>query len=371
MSTLKKVQSMQWGAIATNAAFQAWGMNVASALAACFANTGDSGQINWNGGGTFAWANGWAGTQMVGYETYKFQDFYQTNGAPVSFKVTYGVFNNGGSPQIWIIFGSGTNGTGNTTGNGITQTGTGVASGNSTGGGNGFAVFNSFTTGANVLSILCGDSNTGNGDSRIVCGFNCMDNAYGIIGNTGGLYRSNTSAYQLFSIERSKDANGTPTSDGIMFVAMQGSTSVSYGQVYIPCSTFSPPLSNSSVFSRETSLGYLLSDQPFAGSLTSGMPYGQISPEQYPFSPLFLLKAPGVFAVPGLNLLVGWEGVGGITFNHLTVVSGQPLTPIPITVSGQTHYYVTGGSQTFSGITNRSAGNPGMATNNVLFFRYE
>jgi len=313
---------------------------------------------------------------MVGYECYSFQDYFQLNGAPVSFKITYGSFNNSGAPQAWIIFGSGTNGTGNTTGNGIGQTGSGAASGNSSGGGNGMAIFNSsFDSAASHISYCCGDSNTGNGDSRLVCAFTTFDNAMGTTSNTGGaLLKGNTSLnFQMISIERTKDANGNPTSNGVLFICPSGGAGAvpSYQQVYFPTANFAPWRSNSSATGIETTLGVMCPDMPMMGDFGSNMPYGCISPEQYPFFPIFLTNYGGVFVTPGLNLVLAWEGTGGNTYNQLSDVSGQTAQPIPITVANGTHYFLQPPSQCFSNAITRTAGNPGQTANCVLFFRYE
>ena len=100
-------------AVNTNAGFQAWGSELATAIQAVgFTKTSDTGQINWS-----TVATPTANNTVAGYEIYQFTDSLQST-SPIFFKVEYGSGPNhvaaaSGYPMVWITVGKATDGAGN------------------------------------------------------------------------------------------------------------------------------------------------------------------------------------------------------------------------------------------------------------------
>jgi len=156
----------------TDARFRAWGSGISAQLAAFgWIYVADAGRIDW---GTVLKPA--VGSTKQGFEVYRFADALQAT-SPVFVRIDYGSGSNAGDPSIWYTFGTATDGAGN------------VVPGN--------------------LDIIRGlmtqDANT--------------RTAY-FSGTTGrGVFCTGpaaTAGVMVFSVERTKDAAGADTGDGLL-----------------------------------------------------------------------------------------------------------------------------------------------------------
>lgn len=162
----------------SNAEFQAWGSQISAAIANCGlikesdANVGT--QINW---ATVAAPN--AATQSRGYEIYRFDDAMQAT-TPVYFKLEYGSGSSNTIPGLWLTVGSGANGSGNVTGN--------------------------TTTRQTIVSLTSAVAKTSyySGANNRLCFVFCA----------GGT----TQEQMTMGLERTLDANGAVTADGLAII---------------------------------------------------------------------------------------------------------------------------------------------------------
>lgn len=177
-----------------NDAFRAWGSQISADLTSMgIPKTTDSGQINW-ATVTTPGGNGAVG----GYEIRRFSDPLQSS-APVFFKIEYGGGNTTGSPGLFITVGTASDGSGNIAGVATTRKN-----------------FYSYNSGSSTpeTCILSGDYNR--------C---CL-----------ALFVSRDSSAFVFSIERSKGADGKDTGEGILYCMF---TNSNYTTQFIPNA---PPL---------------------------------------------------------------------------------------------------------------------------------
>ena len=282
-----------WTNATSDANFRYWGKLVSDTLTAVgLPMTADTGQINWttvlNPGGTGIY---------VGYEIRRFNDALQAT-VPVFFKIEYGesTFASDG-PNMRVQFGTGSNGAGVLTG---------------------------------TLSALY-LSDTG---SRTSAGTFVGSGDSGRFVMCGGQGAASTG--QFCSFERSKDANGNPTGEAILWTA---STSGGAGQL---CGVWSPTLGTLGV--AEITLGAL-----FPGGSTAA------SGAQTMVMPIFHNK--GVFMNPGLNV------VGYFTENI------TPLSNSPVFMYGAAHqYFFLAAGQGFAGTAFRGASSGGTESTAI---RYE
>jgi hypothetical protein len=169
---------------ASDTTFRAWGQQLSNAIAtAGLVRTADSGQVNWATVTAPVGAN-----TMAGYEIYRFNDALQST-APIFIKMEYGCGTAVGHPQVWITVGTGTNGAG---------TITGLASAR-------FAKTTTGTTASTVNTYVC---NPGGSTFVLVLGAG-----------------SNINCHNAIVVDRTRDANGAATDDGLyMLYAMAAST---------------------------------------------------------------------------------------------------------------------------------------------------
>jgi hypothetical protein len=169
----------------SDANFRAWGSYIAARfLAVGLVQTADTGQINW----ATVTAPAGASTNQ-GYEIWRFADALQST-APVYFKVFYGSeASSANNPRMQFIFGTGSDGAGNLSGTLSTTMSVGASA--SAGAG---SIFGSGSTNRFVLSTLYV-----------------------------------TASAFWFMFERTRDANGDVTSEGVWFAGKPNINSGSCG----------------------------------------------------------------------------------------------------------------------------------------------
>lgn len=168
---------------ASTAELRAWGAAISSMIAAMgLVKTADTGQIDWNTAGPAPAAGQ---SLAVGYEIWRFNDALQAT-APVFLRIDYGVGSGLGGTNLNYRFGTGTNGAG---------TLSGASSTVSTGGPVSYAA-------GTVLPAFCSGS-----PSRLA-----------LVTQWGS-----NNVTPLILAERTHDANGNPTADGVVaFSVSQG-----------------------------------------------------------------------------------------------------------------------------------------------------
>jgi hypothetical protein len=165
-----------WTNVTNDANFRAWGSYISARLTAVgIVKTADTGQIDWT-----TVANPGAINTFAGYEIRVFADALQAS-APVYIKIEYGESATTDAPAVRFAFGSGSNGTGTLTG---TLSGTYWATGGA-----------SVTTACSVH---------GSGDTARFC-------------MNGGYQAAQVG--MIFGFERTKDAAGADTTEGVLYVA--------------------------------------------------------------------------------------------------------------------------------------------------------
>lgn len=169
----------------TAANFRAGGSAFAAQLAAMgLVQTADTGQIDWLTVGAPSFSD-----QLMGYEIWRFNDALQST-VPVYVRIEYRCGNSTTTKWvIWIKVGFGTDGAGNLTGTQVSTT----------------------------YRLAMGDNATLLGNSS--CLFSGANNriAFALFHGVSVL-----SVSMFCSIERSKDANGADTGDGVIILAAQG-----------------------------------------------------------------------------------------------------------------------------------------------------
>jgi hypothetical protein len=214
----------------TNALFEAWGQRISNTLANCgwVQATGVGTQINW---ATAPTPN--ATNQSIGYEIWQMNDSLQ-NTTPIYLKIEYGSGGGAAQPGLWVTLGAGANSSGNITGNTSTRVQASLTGSSAT-------VYNCYFSGANNRFAMA---------------------MYG-------------SSYALIvGVERTLDANGTPTSTGATL--MYGDQTTIHNQV-----SWTPAAGNTTAW--ETSWGFLTPDS----TVNSGAPGGEPSATQLAYYPCF------------------------------------------------------------------------------------
>lgn len=171
-----------------DAGFRAWGHDFSTRLAAIgLAQTADTGQIDW------ATVTRPATNTTAGYEIWRFDDTQQSD-APIYLKFEYGTNNASTRPRILVSIGTGSDGSGNLTGELVTQLNMGAAVGGA--------------TGSSVQSFFC--------------------HADGFLGLVWGRNGPQTNYnYGTFMLCRTCDGDGVPTAQGCMFMWQNLPTSFS------------------------------------------------------------------------------------------------------------------------------------------------
>lgn len=277
----------------TDAEFRAWGSGISAQLAACFGwvKTADSGQIDW-----LTVLKPALGTTKMGYEIWRFNDALQAT-APVFMRIDFGSGANAANPSLWFTFGNGTDGAG------AIQAG-GLAEFQVTSGADGTSrtAYFSGTTGRGVFAT--------------------------------GLNVAAIAAVLVFSVERTKDATGADTADGVLITynAGTGTAASSWRQVCYQIGVGSQ--------GTENRLGFCM---PSLGGGSDGV--------NITVYPQWIGRGP--FLPYGLNL-----------FGYFTddIVA---LNTIALTVYGAGHTYLPMGPILGGCVTNATAGK------STLLMRYE
>jgi hypothetical protein len=251
----------------TNAQFQAWGSTISNAISnsGWLIATGVGTQINW---ATVA-APGASNTAQ-GYEIWKMNDSLQGT-APIYLKIEYGSGGASAGPGLWVTLGNGANATGNITGNTSQR----------------YAFYSTATSATTYPSNFSGANN------RFAMNlFTGSPNNIGLI----------------FGVERTLDANGTPTATGLLIFGGFGST---HNQV-----TWTPTTGNTTVW--ETSWGFLTPDVTFNTGLTMGVVGQQIAayPCFFNYGPFF---PPGSLFLCYFNGEFSTSGVLTMPFGNTTI----------------------------------------------------
>lgn len=177
------------GVSTTGTEIRAWVQAIHTALTAIgLVQTADTGQIN-----PATVTNAAATDTESGYEVWRFNDTLQAT-APVFVRIGYGRANGTTCPQLWVTVGKGTDGAGTITGVLIPRTRTGGSDNSGT----------STTTATGYAS---------SGDGSMLALFPFIMYASG----------APTAALPGFVLDRSRDASGAPTGDGVS-LAVRGST---------------------------------------------------------------------------------------------------------------------------------------------------
>lgn len=181
----------------TDADFRTWGSTISAALATLgLIQTADTGQINWT-----TVAKPAATNASQGYEVWRFNDGLQ-GAAPVFIKIEYGSGGNFATdPGIYITVGSGSNGSGTLTGQTSTRTQIGTSSSGTK------------SAGITLPFYVSG------GSGELFLAFN-VDTAAITFGS-------------LVGVERPKDSNDSPTSEGVLVSAL---SPLSVKAQYVPAS---------------------------------------------------------------------------------------------------------------------------------------
>lgn len=301
------------GRFTTNAEFRAWGSWISDGLANCgIIKTGDPGPINWASVEMPAVVSAWQG-----YEIYRFDDALQTT-SPVFFKIEYGSGAAGNTvPGLRWTVGTSSNAVGLSNGTimGFVAKDQSLA--------NGWTITSSAGAFANntLVAYLSG-------------GNNWFIIALGVRG-TG----STASYTHLISIERTVDANGAVTGDGLLIAYKAAAGSVGPGQI-----TWSPILGTIS-HAAATADGFGMLTPERGGGVTGA---------NTAVYPIFHDWGGGVFLNPGLNLF---------GYFHSEFTAGTANT---FDVYGASHTYMPLGNTAVYGIGGRCGNN-----SICLMMRYE
>lgn len=176
----------------TNAGFRAWGSGISAAFATVgLVKTTDTGQIDW---ATVA-APPTASTSQ-GYEVWRFNDTLQAT-KPIYLKVEYGTGATTASPEMWATVGTGTDGAGTLT----SQAGTGTS-----------VTSRRFVGDAGTaLTPVTGAVYVAAPDASCV----------GMLAWPGA---SSAWGGMMFAVERTRDPDGTPNSDGFLLIQAYATT---------------------------------------------------------------------------------------------------------------------------------------------------
>lgn len=229
----------------SDAEFRAWGKAVSDALQATsgVTKTTDTGQVDWT-----TVAKPAAGNTKQGYEVYRFSDALHSGGYPVFIRIDYGSGAAATSPAVWITIGPSTDGAGTITGLNIAAS-----------------------------QVPMGGASTAAGASRISADTNRLLVAL-------ATDHSTANAGLLFSVERTHDASGTDTNEGLLFIYSSTTAGNAKQQAY----SFS-----GGAGTLETLLGAML---PTFGTGATGTAIA--------LYPVFLSK--GVYYNPSANVLIAF-----------------------------------------------------------------
>lgn len=284
-----------------NTEFRAWGSWISAGIANCgLIQVTDANQINWS---TAAVPS--AGGDMAGFEVWRFNDALQ-NTAPVYLKLSYGAGPTANTPGMQWSVGSGYE----PNLGGIVSTLTGFLCRDAQGA-NSFVLAPTVGLFANntLVSYLSG------GNNWVVWAMRAR--------GTGSI----NNYLQLFSIERTVDANGNPTADGVLITYKNGTTPTIGQAVWNPTLGM---ISHSNTTAASSGLGMLT---PERGGGTTG--------SNTSIYPIFHDWHGGSFLNPGLNLF---------GYFHSEITAGTANT---FTVYGSSHTYMPLGNTATHGVSGR------------------
>lgn len=242
------------------------GLFASVALAGGLVQTSDTGQTS---AGSLAGVNA---NTVAGYQIWRFNDALQAT-KPIYFKIEWGGGTLTYSMGIWITIGTGSNGSGTITGTLFPRTHIPTAAGSST---------------AYVGTSVCSAST--NRLAMIL-----------------GAYYATQNQTIVLGFERSKDASGNDTGDGLIYMSTT-SGGANWTAQYIPF-----------VGTARSAQGYLTVPVPAGtGSLASGNTVG--------FTPVLPFTMTGA-TNPGLNFLI------------YTSTDTAALNDLPVTIYGAQHTY--------------------------------
>lgn len=310
------VRSLVFDSYTSDAAFRAWGSGLSAALQAVgLVQTTDTGQVNW----TTVTRIGTQGTEVInGYEIYRLNDALQST-APVFIKIEYGTLNGNsgslspiGSPALFVTVGTSTNGSG-------TLGGLALSSRTRLAGG---AVTNATTNSTAVASPVYTQGDT----SSVIM-------ALGVSTQAQPVYTSLYSSFPAFLvIDRTRDANGVPTANGLVFATCKWPSLTGGGPPTGPTATFQL-LS----FAAGGLAGAVDSFWPI-GIPGQGFSTGAVGADLYTW--------PVAVASPKAEAMM--LGILGIYKGDVTLG-----TTLSLTVLGSTHTYLS--LTSIAGITNNDA----------------
>lgn len=261
----------------TDASFRVWGSAIANAIANCgWVKTTDANQINWATVTTNATAN-----VAQGYEVWHMNDTgANANQAsnPVFMKVEYGTGAVANNPTLWVTVGTGCNTSGGLTGAISTR-----------------HLITSTRSANTQMSAYSGDVNRFH---IAMQGFTVNSTMNAVAGQLN---------CSLWSIERTKDASGNDTNEGVLIV-LKGGTSTLFNQQYLNLTAGPTPV--------ELSWGALMP------SSVIGLATG-VQSAVYP-----IYHSKGVFLNPGMGVLCCYSQVV------------QELQTISVPIYGQNHTYM-------------------------------
>lgn len=299
----------------SNAQFRAWGTYVRDAIMNCGFTMVGTGNIDWTTVAAPTLTN-----TPSGFEVYQFNDTLQATN-PVFFRIGYGSAGGANRPSLWLQVGRGHNGTGTITANGGALT-------------------------ANVQVTRNSDDTSGNSFWSYIAGRS--DGAFGYLCLALWTNKTNTSISggfpaapkdtttpmgTLLSIERTKDANGNDTSDGVLLLYHAGA-STTYNQQYVGNTANSNVSSSIGVLTPGN--GPLVGSSRTAGSLT------KLPAQRWGIYPIFHDKK-GAFQYPGKNVLVAYDATDTVTDHY-----GETWNP---TQYGALRSMIYHGGSVFSSVT--------------------
>lgn len=328
----------------SDAEFRAWGSRISAALDACnLPKTENTGQIDW---ATVTRSTATAGTISIGYEMRRFNDVLQAD-YPLFVRIYYGYkynqntwsssYSRVGQPVIWIWVGHATDGGANITGNYMPQRMLSM----------GYQATYSSTAPTNPTQTFSTGFFSGDGSSIQFC--------IGVDTSAQPLYDSEAGGWQYSEfpwtvwIERTRNADGTPNGDGVMF-----------GSSYWP--------SNRTAATSPTSQWQVLtySPSPQVSALVTHLPITWPGGNAFSTATegVDLFAFPPSVSTPKLSHALGFLGIYKSDVALGTVVS--------MPVLGQPRNYISlAGMAAFTNNDNMRSNPNTIATNGALLMRWE
>lgn len=306
----------------TDEAFRLWGSRISQALSACgLIKTADTGQINWTSVARPVDTS--VGEKIIGYEMWRFDDALQAT-LPVFIKVEYGagkwynatrVTQNYNVPVIFVTIGTATDGAGN-------LTGTLTSSRFRVGGGSIYSTNTTSTAGEGTAGKPTGGAQpcyfSGDKSSIQFC-LGAQDQAQPTWQTVAGYTQHGTTPYFL-GIERTRDALGAATGDGVYIVVNVWYNTTSTAAPTVPAPGFQV-VSFHAGFTVTPNIGYW----PIAYS-GPGFGTANFQNDVY-FTPMSIASPKP--AAPALGWLGTWK-------TDVTLGSTQVVN-----INGATHTYVS------------------------------